>query len=74
MEVGWGPGGPGAWQGQTHLPGSQAAAAEQVPAWLNLHVLVSLGTDRAELVCGVHGPVQLQLLLAGERGSRGKEG
>lgn len=62
-----GPGGK-AGQGRTHLPGSQAAATEQVPARLHLHVLVALGTDLAELKRGVHGPVQLQLLLAGKMG------
>lgn len=56
--------------GQTHLPRSQAAAAEQVPAGLDPHVLVPLGADLAELKGGVHGPVQLQLLLPGEERDR----
>lgn len=60
-------------KGQTHLPGSQAAATEQVPAWLDLHVLVALSTDLTEFERGVHCPVQLQLLLAGEKvGGQGR--
>lgn len=56
--------------GRTHLPGSQAAATEQMPTRLNLYILIALCTDLAELECGVHGPVQLQLLLAGEKVGR----
>ena len=46
-----------AGRSQTHQPGSQAAATEQVPAGLYLHILVALSTDLAELKRGVHGPV-----------------
>ena len=60
--------------GRTHLPGSQAAATEQVSTWLDLHVLVPLGTDLAELKRGVHGPVQLQLLLGGRKMGRMERG
>ena len=63
-----------AGRGHTHQPGSQAAATEQVPAGLYLHVLVALGTDLAELKRRVHGPVELQLLLPGEKGTTGSRG
>ena len=43
-------------------------------ARLHLHVLVALGTDLAKLKRGVHGPVQLQLLLAGEMGMTRRSG
>lgn len=58
------PGGKVGWS-QTHLPGGQAATTKQVPARLDLHILVALGADLTELERGVHGPVQPQLLLAG---------
>lgn len=56
--------------GQTHLPGGQTAATEQVPTGLDFHILVALRADLTELERGVHGPVELQLLLAGEKTGR----
>lgn len=41
-------------------------AAEKVPTRLNPHVLVPLGADLAQLEGGVHGLVELQLLLGGK--------
>lgn len=51
---------------QPYLPGSQAVAAEKVPTRLDPHVLVPLSTDLAQLKCGVHGFIELQLLLGGK--------
>lgn len=51
---------------KTHLPRSQTGSAHQVPAGLDLHVLVVLCTDLTELECGAHLTVQLILLLQGD--------
>lgn len=53
--------------GPTHLPGGQAGSAHQVPAGLDLHVLVVLGTDLTKLESGAHLTVQLVLLLKGTK-------
>lgn len=54
-----------------HLPGSQAVVAEKVPARLDPHVFVPLGADLAKFECGVHGLVELQLLLGDRVGLNG---
>ena len=56
--------------GQSHLPGGQTGRAHQVPAGLDLHVLVVLCTDLTKLERGAHLTVQLVLLLQGQRRKR----
>ena len=49
--------------GVFHLPVDEALGAEQMPARLNLDILVVLGTDLAELEGGAHLTVELVLFL-----------
>ena len=53
---------------QPHLPGSQTGGAHQVPAGLDLHILIILCAYLTKLESGAHFTVQLILLLQGEGG------
>lgn len=46
-----------------YLPRCETGSAHQVSAWLDLHVLIVLGTNFAQLKCRAHFTVQLVLLL-----------
>lgn len=48
---------------ESYLPGGETGGAHQVTAGLDLHVLVVLGADLAQLESGAHLAVQLVLLL-----------